>query len=507
MIEFLALDDAEVVGEAQGTLRLVGSGLGLALSTGADTGGAGTGTLAVLGLAEGVLGFGSGETPELPVVAAGSVQVQGFGSGFVSEFIDGQATGSVALSGLAYGLLADGAPSADDTPGFAEGYLTLVGNAADLEVEATYGYALLESAPGVIGGYSGISFATVESDLGLNTQLSPQLAYVLNSILRLSDAASPLARFAVTVQSSLVYRDFATIVLSRELSDSLILTDLHTGQLRMIGLLVDQLMLADQTIGRYDALVTVISALLLADRSVIGLDGTINEALILNDTLDRDVRIIAEMVSNLELEDELEPILYLFATLEDTFALADQTTLTAALIAELFDTVSFGVRARVGDEVFIGYSMNTRLAAVSEYQNYPFNSLAMIGGRRYGAGATGVYRLEGDDDDGDPIAAHVRTGYLNFEALTHVLNAWIGYTSDGQLVLKVITADKGTKKENWYRMKARPGGGPVETRFDLAKGLLGTYWAFEIENLDGADFELDIVKIWPLRTQRRYSGR
>ena len=62
--------------------------------------------------------------------------------------------------------------------------------------------------------------------------------------------------------------------------------------------------------------------------------------------------------------------------------------------------------------------------------------------------------------DGDPIAAHVRTGYLNFEALTHVINAWIGYTSDGQLILKAITGDGGTRKENWYRMKARPGGGP-----------------------------------------------
>ena len=368
-------------------------------------------------------------------------------------------------------------------------------------------YGFFVEQPAVVTSYGGTIFETLESDLSVGTQINHQLAYVVSSILRVADAASPLARFAVTVQSSLVYRDFVTIVLSRELNDNLILTDLNTSQLRIIGLLVDQLILADETVGRYDALVTVISALLLADRAVVGLDGTLNEDLILNDTLDRDVRIIAEMVSNIELDDELEPILYLFATLEDTFSLADETTVTAALIAELLDTVSFGARARVGSEVFIGYSMNTRLAAVSEYQNYPFNSLAMVGGRRYGAGAAGVYRLEGDDDDGDPIAAHVRTGYLNFEALTHVINAWIGYTSDGQLILKAITGDGGTRKENWYRMKARPGGGPVETRFDLAKGLLGTYWAFEIENLDGADFELDIVKIWPLRTQRRYSGR
>lgn len=490
-----------------GELRLLGQALAIALTTGADTTALGVGGLQLVGAVVGTLGFEYTD-PEIPVTGIGSVIVAGGGEGSYNQFEFANVSGQLLARGYSYALVTDGDPPAGTTFAFGSGRLTVRGNGVDADATQSFGYALLVEQAAMINGYSGLAFETLDDTLGLGTELTSRLDYVVQSIMRMGDQLTPLARFAVTITDSLVFREFATVVFQRELQDSLVLTDENTGVLRIIGLLTDQLMLADEAISRYDALVTVVSTFLLADRAVIGLDGTIDEALILNDDLSSQVHAIATLMSDLMLADELEGILYLFATVEDTFSLGDETTPLLALLAELMDTMSFGVRVRAGDEVITGYTMNTRLAAVSEYENYPFTSLAMIGGRRYGAGEGGVFRLEGEDDDGDPIAAHIRTGYLNFDMLTRVPNAWIGYTSTGELRLKVHTTDGGVRKENWYRMKARPNtGSPEETRFDIAKGLIGTYWAFEIENLDGADFELDIVKIWPLRTQRRYSGR
>ena len=461
----------------------------------------GTGDLdAVFGMASGGFAFGGGglmEDSEDPSILVPSEGSGSFGFGMSAEAFD------VEFSPGPTNTFFFNARSAEGDSGY--GTFAFGGGGYEFAVATAYGF--LVEQPAIITAYGGTVFETLEDEMVFLTDSSSILAYVLESLARFSDQVSPLATYLMTLQSSLVAADYATIVFNVRADSALILTDPTTAELRLIGLMADQLLLADETLGDYNALVTVVSSLVLHDAVIPVLGGFVDSELVLNDQTEARILAIVEAVSQLLLEDELEPILYLFATAESAMAFTDSPTANLALFAELLDNLHFGVRVRAGDDVFMGYSLNTRLAAVSEYSNYPFNSFAMIGGKPYGAAKGGIYRLDADDDDGDPINAHVRTGILNFEALTRVPNAWIGYTSSGELVFKTIIMDKGRKKENWYRMKARPDGAPVESRFDPAKGLLGTYWAFEIANLDGADFELDIVKIWPLRTQRRYSGR
>lgn len=350
----------------------------------------------------------------------------------------------------------------------------------------------------------------VSEDIVLLTEVTATWAVILEAVFTASDKLTLIAKLRATITDSFTAQDTFTIVLQGVLADQITLDFEDTAVLRMIYLLADQLTLADETVGFYSALVTVASAVVLGDTVIPGLDGTLSDDFAISEEMSAKIRAVVEMVSDLLMEDALEPGLHLFAALEDSFAVSLDQLATIAMLAEILDTASLGVRITTPDgDVFIGYSVNTRNAAASEYQNYNFTSMAVIDGIPYGTGPDGIYRLTGDDDEGTPIHASVYTGLMDFGSsfLKQLPAAWIGLTSTGEMVLKVVTTDSGKKKENWYRMKERPKGTPVDSRFSPAKGLEGRYWGFKIENLNGADFQIDSLKLWPLVMKRRYSGR
>lgn len=392
-----------------------------------------------------------------------------------------------------------------DMPGLGGGITTYTLSAFEAPPVEAYGF-FTEPLP-IMVGYGGVQFLDMREEFVV-TDADPHAAllYTLVERLRVQDQAAPLLQFVSLLTESVVVRDFATLVFDHTFASDVTLSD--DLALDWVVTVADALMVADERLSLLDALITVVSALVVRDDVIPVLQRDVNEVLTLVGTESAQILAIVEAASALVMDDDLANTMLMFGDLssEVDFSGSDPAALLA-LLTEIMDTVDLGVRIRVGDDLFVGYAVNTRNAAVSQYQNFPFNSFALVGGKAYGAGPAGIYRLGGDTDDGDPIQALLRTGVVNFEEMVHVPNAWIGLTSDGQMILKTVTMDKGRKKENWYRMKERPQGAPVESRFDPAKGLASTYWQWELENVDGAYFELDMLKVWPVRIGRRYSGR
>ncbi len=351
----------------------------------------------------------------------------------------------------------------------------------------------------------------IADEVGGDDGMTADWAVVLQAILRMTDTPLVLVNLQGTLTSSVIARDLFTVVLQKTLTSQVDVEDLPVATLRMMYLLADQLAVEDDSVGLLSALVLVASAVVLSSQWTPGRDGNLDSEILIDEEVAATIAAVVELIAELEIEDALLPQMIAFVLLDDGLAIDDSDmSALVSLLAELLDEVSVGIRITTGDgDTFIGYSVNTRNSAVSEYDNYPFNSFAMVGGIPFGAGPDGIYRLEGDDDDGSPINASVYTGLSDYgnSQLKKMPSAWIGLTSDGDMVLKVVTSDTGKKKENWYRMKGRPNGAPVDSRFSPAKGLNGRYWGFEIANIDGADFTLDSLKVWPLIMQRRYSGR
>lgn len=490
-IVFENLTGSLIEGQGEGvvTYRAGGHGLGFA-----DTQGIGAVLLQLLVSGEAFQEDGD-FTPVIPPEGEGTFTYGVTSVGFYYE--PGEGDGSFLYTAGGMGI---------DMFGLGEGITIYTLSAFEAPPMSAYAF-FTEPLP-IMVGYGGVQFIDLREEFVVTDAGLPAAAllYTLTEQFRVLDQASPLLRFSVLVSDSAVVRDFATLVFDRTFASEVALSD--DSLLDWVVTVADVLMVADERLSLLDALVTVVASLVVRDSVAPILQRDVDEALELAESQSAHILAIVEAASELVMAEDAGNSLLLFGALSDsvTFDTSDPAALLA-LLTEVMDTVDLGVRIRVGDDLFVGYAVNTRNAAVSEYQNFPFNSFALVGGKAYGAGPGGIYRLGGDTDDGDPIQAVLRTGIVNFEELVHVPNAWIGLTATGQMILKTITMDKGRKKENWYRMKERPQGAPVESRFDPAKGLAGTYWQWELENVDGAYFELDMLKVWPVRIGRRYSGR
>ena len=183
---------------------------------------------------------------------------------------------------------------------------------------------------------------------------------------------------------------------------------------------------------------------------------------------------------------------------------------TAELAQLLRDGLGFVTRLALDTGEYVAWVMNTESRALSRYTQYPFNSFAKIGGRYYAAAADGLHRLDGDDDDGTPIAARLRLGLsaLGTRRLKRLPEAFVGYTASGALLLHVITVNEqsGQKEAAIYRILERPASSERETRWKLGKGIKAVDFDFVIENVDGADFELAAIDFRPIYLDRRTRG-
>lgn len=168
---------------------------------------------------------------------------------------------------------------------------------------------------------------------------------------------------------------------------------------------------------------------------------------------------------------------------------------------QVTEQLPFQISFNTGDAAYTGWVMNTKTFAVTEYDSFPFNSFTTHDGVSYGANEQGLYRLEGDDDAGVPIAARAKLGLTNFNksVLKRLDNVYIGLRADGLMVLKVETEGGVTrfyqlegKNEMLHRRRIHP----------LAKGHKAVWWQFEIANVDGADFEVSEIEFVPVMLSR-----
>lgn len=166
----------------------------------------------------------------------------------------------------------------------------------------------------------------------------------------------------------------------------------------------------------------------------------------------------------------------------------------------LSDIITAAVIVKAGDEEMVGWIINPNLMASTALDNYDFTGFGQHKGRYYGIRPDGLYVLEGDTDDGVQIDSFVSLGNKNFNTAKQkrVPHAYIGASTDGRMVLKVIVHGQ----EYLYAVR-NPSTDMAEQRVDIGRGLRSNYWNFELMNREGADFEIDTIKFMPIVLERR----
>lgn len=138
--------------------------------------------------------------------------------------------------------------------------------------------------------------------------------------------------------------------------------------------------------------------------------------------------------------------------------------------------------------------MNADTNALTTYSNFDFNSFTEFNGVFLGASSSGIYALTGDLDEAAVIAATAKIGLTDFgdDHLKRVESINAGYRTDGSLTL-TVTADEGTSYS--YTLTRRQTDKLHNSRAKVGKGMKGRYWTAQIDNVSGADFELDDLQL------------
>ena len=144
---------------------------------------------------------------------------------------------------------------------------------------------------------------------------------------------------------------------------------------------------------------------------------------------------------------------------------------------------------------FPAWAINYETNAPSRYDSLPANSMCSFNGKTYMACAAGIYEIGADDDAGRPIHASATVAQTNFGSTKNkrIAYVYVGMRSSGAMQLKAIA---NNQSDRYYALNAI-GGAVRGSRADLGKGLEGQYWQFRVDNVNGADFELDSIEFKP----------
>ncbi|MBF0487801.1 MAG: hypothetical protein HQK98_06540 [Nitrospirae bacterium] len=151
-------------------------------------------------------------------------------------------------------------------------------------------------------------------------------------------------------------------------------------------------------------------------------------------------------------------------------------------------------------ETFMTVVINTTTKAVSFYKGFDFNSYGRPDSFTHlAANSSGIYEIDGDMDDGQPINCMMMTGINDFgiDNLKQCLEAYFHapVATSAPVLLKVI-ADDGPQRT--YTIIP----GQRTSRVVLSRGDIGRHWEFKVEGV--APLEINSMKaaVTPLRRIR-----
>lgn len=209
-------------------------------------------------------------------------------------------------------------------------------------------------------------------------------------------------------------------------------------------------------------------------------------------------RLAGSITEGLGVEAAVSPRLLIHVTVEESLGLDPEAVLGAIFSPEIVEGVGFSIGHLAPDGSFTTWVMNARSGAVTEYDNYVFNSFARIGNKYVGASSSGLYELLGDDDEGTAIIPVLKSGFMQFGStqLSRLKAAYVATRSAGDFVLRIETGDGATYD---YACSTRD---MRSTKVHMGKGQRARYFAFELIGA-GEDFDLDTLEFVPIVLQRR----
>ena len=148
---------------------------------------------------------------------------------------------------------------------------------------------------------------------------------------------------------------------------------------------------------------------------------------------------------------------------------------------------------------YLGLCLQLDRMAVSQYANWNFNSMTEFNGRYLGANENGIFVLADGDLDGTseiPAFFELLTSDWGIENQKRVRSMYVGYETNGRLKF-TVKDDDGNDTE--YILEANHlDNAQHGAKLPGSRKSKGRYWMLRIDNMNGADFSVDNIRILPV---------
>lgn len=323
-------------------------------------------------------------------------------------------------------------------------------------------------------------------------------ANTIREIVSLLTPTAGSGNFRHGATETVTLRDSVLIAWLALLEEQVTATDSAARRFEIALTMVERLTATNTVTSRLQAMMTIALALELIDTVASGKGAEAIESVTLTPEALQRIYAVALALETATMTATPEMTLRLSIPVTDKATLTSSSTARGIFRDLLADGVAFELLFTAGGETYRGWVMNTENFGVTEYQDYPFNSLTKFNGVYLGANSNGVYSLTGGDDAGDPITASIKTGVNPFPAKTNIPEVFLSFRSDGGMLIKTITDEK---IERWYSVTGTEN--ISRKRAKMANGVKSSFWQFELTNVDGASLEFESLEIVPVVLSRK----
>ncbi len=425
----------------------------------------------------------------------------------------------------------------------------------DISVDASYIFFYERTFPNFIQIFSGSNPRPSVSDSAIiSEKLLVQSNDWITENIRFGEALAFIISAITSDGVKLSESSSALKVLNLLASDSALLAEIVTA--KQINAVADIIKLSDQALSTQNIIATFSDIVLFLEQANVSIIDLVSDSLVLSESIVTlcnlaqdvsDALISSDSVSTQNTQyEQLNELINLIESLSSIFSkfVSDGLNLSEALTslytakisilesfniaetpsniitlgvlisetanireslltkADLFSVLSDGFILKEGGDggaTYLGYVLNTENFALTQWQNFNFNSLCNFNNELLMASDTGLYKLGGTTDDGTTINAQIETAAFNFNDMMAIPKVYIGASMDGSVVLRVRV---GGKEKADYLLT--DNGVDVNTqRIKLGRGLRGRSWQFELITQSNSQLDMDSIEFNPVAIKRK----
>lgn len=246
----------------------------------------------------------------------------------------------------------------------------------------------------------------------------------------------------------------------------------------------------------------LVSALTIAEALNLNLFAeAVADQLTASDTLSEIYKAFESLVSLVTIDETEGDAIKISVVSSDSVSLDDSQDLNFIYSNTLDEEIAFVITVKSGDNIYQGFSYSPETFSVTEYDNYPFNSLTYTNGNYLMASDNGLFLSGGTLDESEFITARIKTAISDLEIsnIKQVPQVYLGIANDASLVLSVSVDGKYSAT---YELAVDSEDLSTQM-FKIGKGLKGRYWQFTLETKGNSQFDLEEIEIFPMTFGRK----